>query len=680
MNIRKTILSGSIALLALAAGVQAAPLPANITEVTGTISVDTRWTRDRVYVLREVIYVLPPAKLIIEPGTIIRGVKEGSGADTTAATSPGALIAARGSKIIANGTPDEPIVFTSVDDPNVIGGAATVPTHLTSTAGVDQGFLVVPKVYDPAGATSANGFAYDAEWGGLVLLGEAPIGFDADGDGAKLMYTPGTNTYAGDTLHYPTGAASPLSATHDIKGGDGVGVAVIEGAAISLVAAPAYVEPFPGADNEPAPGTIIPAVYGGLDRASNSGSLQFVESRYGGFVIGSANELNGITFGATGTATTCEWLSSYNNADDGFEFFGGYNYFRYLFSLFQGDDGLDGDQGFNGAMQKLFVIMDNQSIARNGLGGWPATLTGRVVANIGDNGAEWDGSEDVDQGSLTPNTEPFMYNFTIVSGVAAGKDGIRTRRGGLGSWFNGLFQDTADDAFLDSGISLPNSSIAGLSFQNHCVYANVLDAATERGVTKYSDAPVTPTPALARELVSLPRPTFGGAAHTGFGPGTLDPRLAAGAVSADPTKFPIPADRAGDYPFTGWTDLPMGGAMRDNNMLKWTALEWLDLLAPTNIARPAISIGKAGSNSTISFASAAGVGGRAAFYAVERSTNRRNWTPFAIVSDNDAAGTTDIAATTFATLDGAAAAGTITVTDPTAIVAGTPVYYRVIPQ
>jgi hypothetical protein len=40
----------------------------------------------------------------------------------------------------------------------------------------------------------------------------------------------------------------------------------------------------------------------------------------------------------------------------------------------------------------------------------------------------------------------------------------------------------------------------------------------------------------------------------------------------------------------------------------------------------------------------------------------------------------DITATTFATADGDVAAGAILVTDPTAIVAGTPVYYRVIPQ
>lgn len=666
MNIRKSILSGSIALLALTAGVQAAP---TFVEVSANITADQRWTRDKVYILRDVIYVLPPAKLIIEPGTLIRGVKDLSGFDTATAQAPGSLIAARGAKIIANGTPDEPIIFTSIDDPAVIGGAATIPATV-------NGNPVVPRSHAPGGASGANGFAYDTEWGGLGLLGEAPIGFDADGDGAKLQYNPGTNTYSGDGLSYPTGAASPLQGTHDIKGGNGTGIAVIEGAVVSTVAVTSYTEQFPGAANAPAVNSVIPATYGGLDRTSNSGSLQFVESRYGGFKIGSDNELNGITFGATGTATTCEWLSSFNNADDGFEFFGGYNHFRYLFSLFQGDDGLDGDQGFNGAIEKAFVITDDQSIVRSAP--WDASTSGRLALNIGDNAAEWDGSEDVDQGSLTPNSDPYIYGFTLIASPVAGKDGIRSRRGTLGHWFNGLFQDIPDDAFRNDPIALPNSSIAPIVTQNYMVYANALDITKQFGAVKYSSN--DGGTALARELVSLPRVSYGGTAGPGFGPGTLDPRLATGASAADVTKFPKPAARGGDYPFNGWTPLPIGSSMRDNNMLTWTAVEWLDLLPATNIARPAISVGKSGSNSTISFASAPGVGGRAAFYAVERSTNRRNWTPFAVVSDNNAAGTVDVAAATFATTDAEAAAGTIRVTDPTAIVAGTPVYYRVIPQ
>jgi hypothetical protein len=658
MNLTKSILSGSIAALALAASAQA-----GFVEVSSNITTDTRWTRDNVYILRTVVYVLPPAKLIIEPGTIIRGVKEGSGFDTADPQSPGALITARGAKIIANGTPDDPIVFTSIDDPHVIGGASTIPATV-------NGNPVLPQNYAPDGPTNANAFAYDGQWGGLVLLGEGPLGYDGDGDSSQLQYTPNpgddTGVFSGDTLHYPTGANSPLASApfnFDVKDGDGVGVAVIEGANVSTISGVTYTEPLPGADNEPPSGSIIPAVYGGLNEADNSGVLSFISSRYGGFVLGAANELNGISFGGTGKGTVVEWCESFNNADDGFEFFGGYTNFRYLFSLYHGDDGLDGDNGFNGTIQHAFVVSDDSTGARSG---FPTnnTSTGRIAANNSEHCSEWDGSVATDESGnlVTPNTVPFVYNFTLIPGAASGRDAMRNRRGTGGAWFNGLIQNCVDDAWR------PGEGANASLTQNFMVYSSVADTATELGVNKYSSATAT---ALSLELVAANRITFQG----------LDPRAASGATSADRTKFNTPPNRTDAFPYSRWTKAPWAGAMRDNNMLKsWSVLDYVNILAPTNIARPAVTIGTSGSNATVSFASAAGVGGRAAFYVVERSTNRAVWTPFATVSDNNTAGTTDFSGTTFATNDGNATVGQITVTDPTSLVAGTPVYYRVIPQ
>jgi hypothetical protein len=57
-----------------------------------------------VYLLKGVVYVKDGATLTIEPGTVIRG-------DNTVANS--CLVVTRGSKIIAEGTPSRPIVFTS---------------------------------------------------------------------------------------------------------------------------------------------------------------------------------------------------------------------------------------------------------------------------------------------------------------------------------------------------------------------------------------------------------------------------------------------------------------------------------------------------------------------------------------------------------------------------------------
>ncbi|MDY6800387.1 MAG: hypothetical protein SVU94_04095 [Bacteroidota bacterium] len=72
---------------------------------TGTIT----WTKDKNYILDGFVFVNPGQTLTIEPGTVIRA-KTGQGENASA------LIVARGGKIIAQGTKDEPIIFTVEDD------------------------------------------------------------------------------------------------------------------------------------------------------------------------------------------------------------------------------------------------------------------------------------------------------------------------------------------------------------------------------------------------------------------------------------------------------------------------------------------------------------------------------------------------------------------------------------
>ncbi|GAB4278940.1 MAG: hypothetical protein Kow0068_02750 [Marinilabiliales bacterium] len=72
---------------------------------TGT----TTWTKDNVYILDGLVFVNDGQTLTIEAGTVIKG-KPGTGENASA------LIVARGGKIIANGTADEPIIFTAEAD------------------------------------------------------------------------------------------------------------------------------------------------------------------------------------------------------------------------------------------------------------------------------------------------------------------------------------------------------------------------------------------------------------------------------------------------------------------------------------------------------------------------------------------------------------------------------------
>ncbi len=76
-------------------------------EVTADISTDTTWTADNAYLLGKPIFVVNGATLTIDPGTTIYGYED------VAAGTFGSLVITRGSKIMAVGTPEDPIVFTA---------------------------------------------------------------------------------------------------------------------------------------------------------------------------------------------------------------------------------------------------------------------------------------------------------------------------------------------------------------------------------------------------------------------------------------------------------------------------------------------------------------------------------------------------------------------------------------
>jgi len=181
----KHILSILTAGLSLVSGLNAAPSFVNIgtipgnTTVNGTkvtlIRTSQRWTANNVYILPNLVFVESPAVLTIEPGTIIRmEEKLNGGTSITDPADPGTLIICRGAKIVANGTCESPIVFTSMDDPYVAGGAATIPT-------THNGSAIVVKDY-----TGNGRFSRDSLCGGLIVLGRSNLGFGNPGVGGGI--------------------------------------------------------------------------------------------------------------------------------------------------------------------------------------------------------------------------------------------------------------------------------------------------------------------------------------------------------------------------------------------------------------------------------------------------------------------------------------------------------------
>ena len=135
-------------------------------------------------------------------------------------------------------------------------------------------------------------------------------------------------------------------------------------------------------------------IYGGNDPHDSSGILRYVSIRNGGFELGAANEINGLTMGGVGDGTVLEYIEVVAGDDDGFEWFGGTVNSKYLLSAYNNDDAFDYDQGFSGQGQFWAVVQ-----ADNGVDG--------------DKGGEFDGD---DQAGALPRGVPAIYNMTVIGG------------------------------------------------------------------------------------------------------------------------------------------------------------------------------------------------------------------------------------------------------------------------
>ncbi len=80
-----------------------------VVQVTEAIGQDAVWTPDNTYVLNGFVFVEDGVSLTIEPGTVVRG-KPGQGENASA------LIVAQGGRIFAEGTRENPIIFTAEAD------------------------------------------------------------------------------------------------------------------------------------------------------------------------------------------------------------------------------------------------------------------------------------------------------------------------------------------------------------------------------------------------------------------------------------------------------------------------------------------------------------------------------------------------------------------------------------
>ncbi len=98
--------------------------------------------------------------------------------------------------------------------------------------------------------------------------------------------------------------------------------------------------------------------HGGDNDSDNSGIYQYIRVEFAGYPFDTDKEINGITFGSVGSATTVDHLQvSYSN-DDSYEWFGGAVSCKYLVAYKGWDDEFDTDNGFSGTVQYCLSIRD----------------------------------------------------------------------------------------------------------------------------------------------------------------------------------------------------------------------------------------------------------------------------------------------------------------------------------
>ena len=242
----------------------------------GDITGDITWKGQNTYVLDGYVFLIS-GTLTIEAGATIKG-ENGS-----------ALTITKDAKLNAVGTAEKPIVFTS--------------SKATPTPG---------------------------DWGGVVLLGKAPI--NVVGGTNKIEGFP--DSY-GDRIVY--GATTPNPA-HDC------------------------------------------------------GRLEYARVEYAGFLLSPDNELNGLTLGGCGSATKIDYVQVHLGQDDGVEVFGGTVDLSHLVITQADDDALDWDRGWTGKAQFIVIQQksgrgdkaieadnnnnDNELLPRSAPEIWNATLIG----------------------------------------------------------------------------------------------------------------------------------------------------------------------------------------------------------------------------------------------------------------------------------------------------------------
>ena len=199
------------------------------------------------------------------------------------------------------------------------------------------------------------------------------------------------------------------------------------------------------------------AFHGGTDPADNSGSLKYVRLEYAGIPINPNQEVNSLTLGSVGSATTIDYVQASFGLDDSFEWFGGTVNAKHLIAYKGLDDDFDTDNGFSGYVQF-------------GVG-----IRGAAIADqSGSNGFECD--NDANGSANTPFTSAIFANMSIIGAKGATniaidplfQNGAQLRRNNKQKIYNTVITGYPYGVYIDSqkGSAKVNAANGDIDLQN----------------------------------------------------------------------------------------------------------------------------------------------------------------------------------------------------------------------
>jgi hypothetical protein len=189
--------------------------------------------------------------------------------------------------------------------------------------------------------------------------------------------------------------------------------------------------------------------FGGNFDTDNSGTLRYVRVEFAGIPLEPNKEINGITFGSVGSATTVDYVQVSFSGDDSFEWFGGTVNCKHLIAYRGLDDDFDTDFGFRGRVQFGLIIRDKD------------------LSDAPGDSNSFESDNDAAGSTAQPKTMPIFSNITIVGPKGNGSTALP-----VGEKFEKAFR-----LRRNTSTSILNSIITGwekgLSIEGDAVVNNV---------------------------------------------------------------------------------------------------------------------------------------------------------------------------------------------------------------